>query len=81
MSYQIEVEVTASLLLEISTEDEDAAIDAAKQFAVEVLQGWDFPAGYEDVELIDEHYEYEAYNRGCDDSEEYDYEEERFENL
>ena len=67
MGRQIEVEVTASIIIDTETDNLAKAEQRALEFVRGLFEIWEVPEEFSDIEVVDEHFKYDAYNRGGDD--------------
>lgn len=67
MGRQIEVEVTASIIIDTETDNLAKAEQRALEFVRGLFEVWEVPEEFSDIEVVDEHFEYDAYNRGGDE--------------
>ena len=66
MGRQIEVEVTASIIIDTETDNLAKAEQRALEFVRGLFEAWEVPEEFSDIEVVDEHFSYDAYNRGGD---------------
>ena len=66
MGRQIEVEVTASIIIDTETDNLAKAEQRALEFVRGLFEVWEVPEEFSDIEVVDEHFKYDAYNRGGD---------------
>lgn len=66
MGRQIEVEVTASIIIDTETDNLAKAEQRALEFVRGLFEVWEVPEEFSDIEVVDEHFEYMTANRGGD---------------
>lgn len=67
MGRQVEVEVTASIIIDTETDNLAKAEQRALEFVRGLFEIWEVPEEFSDIEVVDEHFEYMTANRGGDD--------------